>query len=389
MDAPGGMDVRIQRIETWLAEIPTRRPHKLSFGVVTRLQYVLVRVTSQDGVYGWGEAAVLGGPTWSEESAESIYATVTEYLAPLLLGDDAARLETLRTAWDARVRGNAFAKAAVEMALVDLRARSLEIPAASLLGGVVRDRVELSWSLAGRSVDEDIAEASRMMADGHRIFKIKVGNRPLREDLDRLRAIREGLGPQARLRVDVNQGWTRREAFAALDDVARVHPDFLEQPLRREDVEGLALLQARCPVPLMADESVTTLREAVDLIQRNAVRAFSLKVTKHGGLIPTLHVAAVARAMDVGCYVGCMIETGIGTAAYAHLCAALPALDYGCELFGPLLLAEDIVVRPVAYEPGYVLVPQGPGLGVDVDARQLDAWTRKGWHQVQEASSRS
>ena len=376
---------RIAQVETWLIEIPTRRPHKLSFGDVTVLHMVMVRTTSDEGVSGWGEATILGGPTWSEESAESVFLTLERYLIPHVLGRDTETLEQLRLTWDAQVRGNPFAKAALEMSIVDLRARTMGVSVAQLLGGVVRTRVPLSWSIAAPTLEEDIEEATRMVAGGHRIFKVKAGNRPLQEDLRIIQALREAVGPEVSLRVDANQGWSRRDAFLAVDALADVGLAFLEQPLVREDIQGLALLQAKSATPLLADESVTTLREAAALANLDAVRGFAFKLAKHGGFVPAMHIAAFARAMGIGCYVGCMIETGVGTAAYAQFCASLPVLEYGCELFGPMLLAGDIVTEPIRYEPGHIVVPEGPGLGVEVDMDKLSRYTREGWHATHRA----
>lgn len=376
---------RIAQVETWLIEIPTRRPHKLAYGDITAQQMVMVRTTSGDGASGWGEATVNGGPTWSEESGESIFLTLNRYLIPHVLGRDTEALEQLRLTWSARVRGNPFAKAALEMSIVDLRARSMGVSAAQLLGGVVRTRVPLSWSIAAPTLEEDIEEATRMVAGGHRIFKIKAGSRPVQEDLKIIHAVREAVGPEISLRVDANQGWSRRDAFVAVDALADVGLAFLEQPLVREDFEGLALLQRRSTTPLLADESITTLREAVALASMDAVRAFAFKLAKHGGFMPAMHIAAFARTMGIGCYVGCMIETGVGTAAYAQFCASLPVLEYGCELFGPMLLVDDIVAEPIRFEPGQIVVPGGPGLGVAVDMDKLSHYTREGWHATHQA----
>jgi muconate cycloisomerase len=358
----------------------------LSFGDVTSLEIVVVKVVDENGLYGWGEAAVLGGPTWSEESAESIFATLNRFLIPLLLHAGVDGLERLRSRWDARVRGNAFAKAALEMALTDLRARTLGVPVAELLGGIQRTRIPLSWSLAAPTLEVDLSEGTEMVAKGHRIFKIKVAHAAVGDDIRRVRTIREVLGGGVSLRVDANQGWSRREAFMAAAGLADLALDFIEQPLVRGDEEGMALLQKRCDFPLMADESVTNLREAVRLASLDAARVFSIKVTKHGGIMPAMYVAALARALSIGCYMGSMIETGIGTAAYCHVAAALPVLEYGCELFGPLLLRDDILTEPIVYEPGHVVVPGGTGLGIEVDAEKLTAHARPDGYHLHVAS---
>ena len=171
-----------------LADIPVRRPHTMSFTTLQAVNFVFVRIETRDGLVGWGEAACLGGPTWSEESAESIAATLERYVIPWLRGRDARELETLRLEMARRVQGNPFARAAVEMALWDLNGRALGVPVHRLLGGRVRDRVPLSWSLAVADGDAEIAEAREKVAQGHRIFKIKTAAHPLAEDVARVRA---------------------------------------------------------------------------------------------------------------------------------------------------------------------------------------------------------
>ena len=195
-----------------LADIPVRRPHKMSFTTLEAVNFVFVRIETRDGLVGWGEAACLGGPTWSEESAESIAVTLERYVIPWLRGRDASQLESLRLEMARRVQGNPFARAAVEMALWDLNGRALGVPVHRLLGGRVRDRVPLSWSLAVADPTAEVAEARDKVARGHRIFKIKTAAHPVVEDVARVRAIREAVGPDVRLRVDETalKEWTRR-----------------------------------------------------------------------------------------------------------------------------------------------------------------------------------
>jgi muconate cycloisomerase len=215
-----------------VADIPVSRPHHMSFTTLTAVNFVFVRIETRDGVIGWGEAACLGGPTWSEESAESISATLERYVLPWLVGRDAAQLETLRLEMGKRVQGNPFARAAVEMALWDLNGRALGVPVHRLLGGRVRDRVPLSWSLAVSNPDAELAEAREKVDKGHRIFKIKTAAHPVAEDVARVRAIREAVGPDVRLRVDANQGWDRPTALRAIRAMEPYDLDFVEQPVR-------------------------------------------------------------------------------------------------------------------------------------------------------------
>jgi muconate cycloisomerase len=349
----------------------------MSFGAPTEVNFVLVRVGARGGLVGWGEAATFQGPTWSEESAETIQVVIDRYLAPLLIGRNALLYNPLMEKLESRFRGNPFAKAAVEMALLDLAGRSLGQPLHVLLGGAFRMRLDLSWSLASGRMETDIAEAQEKMAQGHWIFKIKMGAGPVEKDVANLAALRRELGPDVGLRADVNQGWNRQSALVALRELEQSRPDFLEQPLPKWDLAGLSELRRRSAIPLMADESLSDAHSTHDIVREGAADILSYKLTKLGGLARALAVYRVADAAGLGAYIGCMIETSLGTAAYLHFGAILPRLDYGCELFGPLLLAGDIAANPVAYANGQVLVPEGPGLGIEVDEAAVERYRRR------------
>ena len=371
------MKLEIADVRVVLADIPVRRPHTMSFTTLEQVNFAFVRLATNEGLAGWGEAACLGGPTWSEESSESVAATITRYIAPWLRGRDATSVEALRIEMARRVQGNPFARAAIEMALWDLNGRALGVPVHRLLGGRVRDRVPLSWSLAVDDPDAEIAEAKAKVALGHRIFKIKTGAHPLPHDVERVRRIREAVGPDVSLRVDANQGWDRATALSAIQALEPYRLDFVEQPLPRWDLDGMAEIGRRVAVPIMADESCFTPHDALAIAKLGGVSILALKVTKSAGLIGTMAVARVAEAAGLGAYVGCMIETSLGSAAYLHVALAAAPVTWGCELFGPLLLAGDVVTSPVRYADGAILALDGPGLGVDVDESLLDKWTRR------------
>jgi muconate/chloromuconate cycloisomerase len=349
----------------------------MSFGAPDEVNFVLVRVRARGGIVGWGEAATFQGPTWSEESAETIQVVIDRYLAPLLKGRNALLYNPLMEELEHRFRGNHFAKAAVEMALMDVAGRYLGQPLHVLLGGAFRMKLDLSWSLASGSVETDIAEARDMMARGHRIFKIKMGAGPAEKDVAKLALLRRELGPEVGLRADVNQGWDRRSALRALRELEESRPDFLEQPLPKWDLAGLADLRHKSAIPLMADESLSDAHSALEIVRAGAADIISYKLTKLGGLARSLAVYRLADGAGLGAYIGCMIETSLGTAAYLHFGAVLPRLEYGCELFGPLLLKGDIATKAVAFADGQVLVPEGPGLGIEVDEAEVERYRRR------------
>ena len=347
------------------------KPETLSFGRFDQVDFVIVRVETAKFT-GYGEAATLQGPTWSEESGETIKPIIDAYLSNVVVGKDTLEYSRIQSLMNARVKGNSFAKAAVEMAVLDAACKELNVPLYNLLGGKYCDVIPLSWTLANNDPKLDAEEAEERVKQGWRILKVKTGSLPLNEDMERVKAVRATVGNSISITVDANQGWNLHEAVAALRSLEEARIAFLEQPLPKWDLASLAEISKRTSIPLMADEAVCTLQDAIYLIEERAVAAFSYKLTKMGGIINAKTIERVADAYGIEGYVGCMIETSIGTAAYLQFAAAAHHLKYGCELFGPLRLKSDLSSKGIKYDHGTVMVPEGPGLGVEVDEEKLD-----------------
>jgi len=369
----------IERIEARILDIPTIRPHKLAFGAINRQSPVIVQLWLRDGATGFGEAATIGGPSWNEESPESIHHAITAHLAPALRGQDGAHFGAALTRMDLACRGNAFAKSAVEMALIDAVARSLDLPAWQLLGGKRHASLPLAWTLASGDVALDLEEAElRLAQKRHRIFKMKIGARSPQQDVAHVAQIARSLAGRATLTVDVNQAWDGSTARRHLPALIDAGVTLIEQPVAKWNVEALKTLAATLGdrANLIADESVCTPQDAMALARAHAAQVFSLKVAKHGGLLRTREVAAVAEAADIGWYGGTMLETSIGSAASAHVFSTLGPQHHGCELFGPQLLVDDLVTERMVIRDFELQLPDGPGYGVTVDPAQLDRFDR-------------
>lgn len=370
---------RIERIEARILDIPTIRPHKLSFGAISRQSPVIVQLWLADGATGFGEAATIGGPSWNEESPESIQHAITAYLAPVLIGQEGGHFGAALARMDAACKGNAFAKSAVEMALIDAVSRSLGLPAWQLLGGKRHASLPLAWTLASGDVARDLEEAQlRLQQKRHRIFKMKIGARAPEQDVAHVSQIARGLAGQATLTVDVNQAWDTTTARRYLPQLIEAGVTLIEQPVAKWNVPALKTLTATLGdrAAVMADETVCTPQDAMALAREQAAQVFSLKVAKHGGLLRTKEVAAVAEAADIGWYGGTMLETSIGSAASAHVFATLGPQHFGCELFGPQLLVDDIVTARMEIRDFELQLPDGPGFGVEVDPKQLERFDR-------------
>lgn len=369
----------IERIEARILDIPTIRPHKLSFGAISRQSPVIVQLWLANGATGFGEAATIGGPSWNEESPESIKHAIDNYLAPALIGQDGGSFGGALARMDAFCKGNAFAKSAVEMALIDAVSRSLGLPAYQLLGGKRHQSLPLAWTLASGDVAKDLEEAQlRLEQKRHRIFKMKIGARTPAQDVAVVSQIARGLEGKATLTVDVNQAWDGNTARRYLPQLIEAGVTLIEQPVAKWNVEALKTLTATLGdhASIMADETVCSPQDAMMLARAQASHVFSLKVAKHGGLIRTRQVAAVAEAADIGWYGGTMLETSIGSAASAHVFSTLGTQHSGCELFGPQLLVDDIVTERMPIVDFELQLPDGPGFGLTVDLAQLDRFDR-------------
>jgi muconate cycloisomerase len=370
-------DLDVAEVRSTIVDVPTIRRHKLSQTSVTRQSYVIVELRLANGVVGIGEAATLGGPRWSEESVESIKANIDVYLAPALIGLPADRFEAAGARMDAAAKRNNAAKAALETALFDAVGKTLGVPAALLLGGIVRDRLPVVWTLASGDVAQEIDEAeAKLGARLHDTFKVKIGAATPEADMVRLRRLAEALRGRARLIVDTNQAWDEVTAVQCLPLLAEHGVRLVEQPLPAWNIAGMARLRARSAVPLMADESVFSTHEMLAVAAAGAADVVSLKLVKHGGLLNLQRVAAVAEAAGIGLYGGCLLESSIGAAAHLHAFAGLRELAWGCEHFGPQILTDDLVTEPLRFEEFHICLPAGPGIGVTLDQDKLRCYAR-------------
>lgn len=368
---------RIVEVEPFLLDVPTIRPHALAMTTMRRQTLVLVRVRCADGVVGWGEGTTIGGLSYGEESPEGIALAIDTYLAPVALAAETSRLGAVMSAVDRHVKGNHHAKSAIETALLDVWGKRLGVPVSELLGGRVRERLEVAWTLASGDTGRDVAEAEEMLARRrHRIFKLKIGSHEPRDDVAHVAAIKRALGDRASVRVDVNQAWDEPTAGWGIAALEAAGVDLVEQPVPRAHRGAMSRLAARFTVPIMADETLRGPEDAYDVASSNAADVFAVKVSPSGGPRAAARVAAIADAAGRGLYGGTMLEGSVGTAAAAQVCATFPRLVWGTELFGPLLLTEEIVRAPLAYADFGLEVPDRPGLGIDVDEERVAALRR-------------
>lgn len=368
--------MKIDRIETLIVDIPLIRPHKLSMVSIEEVSSVIVRIHTDCGAVGLGEATAIGGPSWAAESVETMKTVIDRYLAPNLIGTDPARpRDWLAVA--GRVRGNEFAKSAVEMALMDATARAMNVPLHVLLGGAVRDSIPCAWGVATGDAPGDLAEAVRLAESGaYSIFKVKIGRGDPAADVRRIAEMCAALDGRAEVRVDVNQAWDLRTARQWVPQLAEAGCALIEQPVGAHDLRGLVALQGLTRAPIMADESVMTDHDLLELIRLGGTDAFAIKVAKCGGLRAARRKAEMAICAGMSPYGGTMLEGVIGTAASLHLFCTIEKMPLGCELFGPDLAVDHITHETLNMSDGMLHLNDGAGIGVTLDEAKLEQYVR-------------
>lgn len=367
----------IERVETMLVDLPTIRPHKLSVATMTGQTLMLVKVHCSDGTVGIGEGTTIGGLAYGGESPESMKLAIDTYFAPVIVGEDATHVKALMARIGKAIKENRFAKSAVETALLDAHGKRLGLPISELLGGALRKRLAVAWTLASGDTAKDIAEAEKMLElRRHRIFKLKIGARPLKDDIAHVAAIKKALGERGAVRVDVNMAWSEFEAAYGMAALADAGCELVEQPVA--STAALGRLVRRFPLALMADESLTGPESAFEIAKTKGADVFAVKIEQSGGLFNAQRVAVIADAAGIELYGGTMLEGGVGTVASAHVFSTFAKLQWGTELFGPLLLTEEILATPLDYSDFELTVPDAPGLGIELDEDRLKFFARDG-----------
>ena len=379
--------MKITACEVFLVAVPSRREHTWASKMETPIgHHAIVRLDTDDGVSGWGEAPAIA--TWGGahgrhygETPETVKHMVEAYLVPAVRGFDPAEIAVVHARMDKVVKGNPYAKAAVDIACYDLAGKAQGVPVSTLLGGRLREGIEVTHSLGIMEVDRCVAEAEQAVAEGALTIKCKTGLDPER-DVELVRRLRETLGSAVKIRVDGNEGYrTIAEAIAVTRRQEEYDLLLCEQPVA--GAEGLARVAERIESPVMADESAWTVHDILELYDLRAAECFSCYVTKPGGLHRARQQAELAAALGIYCDIGGSIELGIGNAANLHLGAALPnaILPSVCPVTKPagadgpeiagIYYLDDVVTKPFRFVDGKVLVPDGPGLGVEVDVEKL------------------
>lgn len=344
--------------------IPLRKPFITSLGSTYQYDGVLVKIETDENVFGWGEAAPSKNVT--KENQESVLKSLNE-IKPLIMGENPFEVEKIVDKINF-VFGSS-AKASVDIALHDILGKKIRLPLKNVFGNN-KNEIRTSITVSISDVKNTVREAVKIVDSGGRNIKLKIGLRA-DEDIEKIKNIREAVGYEPRIRVDANQGYSVETAIKTLRGMERYEIEFVEQPVNAKDIDGMRKIRNNVEIPVMADESVHTPKDAVNIIKNDAADMINIKIMK-SGLSNALKIADICSSAGITCMVGCMIETKIGVTAGTHLALGKRIVRFA-DLDGYLDLKFDPAINGVKTEKGVNKIGDGAGLGLDVDESVLKA----------------
>ena len=349
-------DVRIGKIS-----VPLRVPFKTALRTVNSVEDVIVEIHTDTGAVGYGEAPPTGAVTGDTTGA--IIGALKDHIIKTIAGRDVDEFEDLLQAVQKCVVKNTSAKAAVDIALWDLYGQLYKIPVYKMMGGA-RKSIVTDITISVNDPEEMARDAVNAIERGYDCLKVKVGANPAL-DVARLEAVRKAVGPDTCIRIDANQAWSPKEAVRILNNMQEKGLDieFVEQPVKAHDFEGMKYVTERSYVPVLADESVFSPEDAMKIMQMGAADLVNIKLMKCGGLYNALKIASAAEVYGVECMIGCMLEAKVSVNAAVHLACAKNIITK-IDLDGPVLCSEDPVIGGAIFNEKEITVSDEPGLGI-------------------------
>lgn len=364
--------MKIKSIELFNIELPLIEPFVVSYGTYPNMPSIIVKMETECGLIGWGEAVPDEHVTG--ESLESTYAVLKHTLAPAIIGENPLNFETIHDKMDRAVYNVPAAKAAIDIACFDLAGKKFDVPAYQLLGGRYHEKFPITHVLSIAEPEVMADEAARRVEMGYNSFKMKVG-RDVASDVARIKAVRARIGDELAIRVDVNQGWVNSSTtMQAVRELEKLNIDWLEQPVRADDIDGMVEIKSKTTIPVMIDEGLRGIRDMREIIAKRAADKVNIKLMKCGGMYPAMKLAHMAEMAGMECQIGSMVESSVGSAAGFHVAFSMKVFT-SVELTGPLKFSKDI--GNLHYDVPFIKLTEKPGLGVDVDETILAELTRE------------
>ena len=364
--------MKIQRVEIFGVAVPLIGDFKMAYQSESLQKSAIVRITADNGAIGLGNVDPVTG--YSEETTEETLRALETVFAPVIIGLDPSNIHVVLQQIEAAAARFLDAKAAIEMACIDLTARSLGIPVHAYLGGAVKETVLFNAWIGILPPDQAAAETAAWQKLGFRSAKIKVGGN-IEADRDRVKAVREAVGPAFSLRIDANAGYDADTSIRLARLMAPFDLQLFEQPVPAEDIAGMVRVRRESAgIPIMADESVLDHASLIRIIQAGAADIVKVKVMKQGGIFHTRRMISTAEAAGIRCVLGHGFGLGVNTMAEIMLAATSLNVIDGLECVGPLKTADDIVTRKLDLRSGSLALPTGPGLDVTLDQSKIDRY---------------
>ncbi|MDS9473009.1 mandelate racemase/muconate lactonizing enzyme family protein [Sporosarcina pasteurii] len=362
--------MKITEIEIFAIRLPLYEPFVISYARYDDMPSIIVKITTDTGHVGYGEGVADEHVTG--ESLTSTFEVIKNTLAPKLIGEDPKNMERIHDIMDAAIYGVPTAKAALDIACYDVVGKYLGVPVYDLLGGRYHAEFPITHVLSIASPEEMANEAEERVASGYCSLKMKVGEQVM-DDVRRIEAVRERVGDEIAIRVDVNQGWTNSgNTLLGLRKLEHCALDWIEQPVLADDIDGMVEVKAKTHTPVMIDEGLRGVREMREIIAKRAADKVNIKLMKCGGIYPAMKLAHMAEMAGMECQVGSMVESSVGSAAGFHVAFSKKVMT-SVELTGPLKFKEDI--GNLHYDVPFIRLNEKPGLGIDVDEQQLQKLT--------------
>lgn len=361
--------MNITSVDTYLVEIPFREPFVVWRGAIPAKQFVLVRITTDDGLTGWGEAAPF--LFYAPETAQDVVSMVRDVMTGELVGRDPRDIRAIMEHFS-MLDGHEFAKAAVETALWDLLGKANGLPVFRLFGGAIRESVPLLTVLHTGEPDAMAEEARSWVDRGVRHLKLKIGFGVDRDEA-MVAAVREAVGPGIVIRADAEESYERKDALKVGKRLERYDLELVSQPVARTDWEGMAFLRQALETPVLADEGIHSPHDVMTCLHHQAADMVNIKVLKSGGALSSLAMASICAAAHLPVVIGSMIEAGIGTLMGAHVAIALSVVT-STELCGPFLMIDHLLDTPLHIDEGRLWLTEAPGLGAAIEEERLERY---------------
>lgn len=352
--------MKIKDIHVGEIKVPLKKTFKTALRELEVLENVVVKVETDTGNVGYGEGAIT--PVITGDTTGSIKWAIMELIKPNIVGLEINNIEEIMYRINKSLIGNFNAKAAVDMAIYDLYGQLHKAPVYELLGGY-RNKITTDITISVNSPEEMAEDSIEAIEKGYEVLKVKVG-KDWQSDITRLKTIREAVGPDIKIRIDANQGWTPKEAVKVLRKMEdlELNIELVEQPVYSKDIRGLKFVTDNVFIPVLADESIFSPEDAINIIENRAADMLNIKLMKTGGIYNALKICNIAEVYEIECMLGCMMESKIGLTAAAHLAGGKKIITK-FDLDSPNLLAVDPIEGGVIYDEYDITIGNQEGLG--------------------------